>query len=283
MRNYEALKQELRRPEIKDYLESVTHHKVLTPNETLDLIIAYQSGIKEALDTLVKHNMKLVISVAKNYVGRGVGLEDLCQEGALGIKTAVEKFNVKKDIQFSTYAYNWIRKLIGVAITEQSGTYKVPFAHAVLANKALTIRGELESLVCREVTDEEIAASLHVNVVKLKSAIKSVQGSISTNEKVAGTDEDITIEEMLSDNCNLEESVDNRELSDDLDTILHNYLEPHEIYLIKYMFGYYCDKPKFDEIAIKLCITEERARQMFTRAKKKLDNPDIRKIIGDVL
>jgi len=283
MRNYEALKQELKKPEVKDYLKSIADHEILSQDEIVCLIKKYQKGEKEVLNSLVKHNMKLVVSIAKNYVGRGVGLEDLCQEGALGIKIAVEKFNIKKGMQFSTYAYNWIRKLIGIAVTEQSGTYKVPFAHAVLANKALIIRSELENLACREVTDEEIASALYVSVDKLKSAIRSVQGSISINEKVNDTDEDITIKETLKDSFNLQEHIDNKDLSDNLDSILINYLEPHEVYVIKYMFGYFEDKPKLENLASNLSITEERTRQIFVRAKNKLNNPDIKKLIGDVL
>jgi len=286
MRNNDALNEQFSRAEVRTYIKDVANHKILPSVETRELIKEAQAGSKEAMQRIIKHNMKLVIKIAENYVGRGVGLEDLCQEGALGIVPAVKAFKLKKKIQFSTYATWWIRKLIGLALTKQAGSYKIPFSYTVLANKAITVRGELEVLLGREVTIEEMAAVLEVSPSKLTNAIKAVQGGISIHSPLyEDMDEsnEITLGETLESCIDVGKGVEDRDMANLLDSVLENYLNKEELYAIKYMNGYYEQKPKLERLSALLSVTEERARQIFERGMKKLKDPDIRQLVGDVL
>jgi len=284
MRNNDALREELSRVEVKEYLKSVANHKLLSPKVSRQLIQEAQDGSILALQKIIKHNMKLVIKIASNYVGRGVSLVDLCQEGALGIKPAIMAFKLSKGTQFSTYATQWIRKMVGLALTEQKGSYKVPFSYTVLANKALTVKTELEMLVCRECTINELAAVLEVSPNKLNNAICAVQGSLSIHSPIANEfDNEITLEDVLPGTVDVGKEIEDKELATMLDNVLENYLNPQELYAIKYMNGYYNQKPKFDKLGELLSVTQERARQIFEKGKKKLKNPDIKELVGDVL
>ena len=241
-----------------------------------DRITRARTLVSEAKNELITRNLRLVINIAKHYVGRGLTLLDLIQEGNIGLMKAVDKFDYKKGFKFSTYATWWIRQAITRALIDQTKTIRVP-VHAVdFYNKVTKASRELTQQLGREPNKEEIAERLAVSTGKIEEVFKAIQDPIALQTPVG--DEDAKLEDFISDKdspspySNTERNNVTEQIMRVLDT-----LTPREAEIIRMRFGIECEKDyTLEEIGRHLSITRERVRQIEAKALRKLKHPNRR-------
>jgi RNA polymerase primary sigma factor len=222
---------------------------------------------------LITRNLRLVINIAKNYVGRGLALLDLIQEGNIGLMKAVDKFKYEKGFKFSTYATWWIRQAITRALIDQTKTIRVPVHAVEFYNKATRASRELRQQLGREPNKEEIAERLAVSREKIEEVFTAIQDPIALQTPVA--DDDTKLEDFVSDKDSPSPYSDT-ERNNVTDQILRvlNTLAPREAEIIRMRFGIGCEKDyTLEEIGNHLSITRERVRQIEAKALRKLKHP----------
>jgi RNA polymerase primary sigma factor len=241
-----------------------------------DRITKARTLVSEAKNELITHNLRLVINIAKHYVGRGLTLLDLIQEGNIGLMKAVDKFDYKKGFKFSTYATWWIRQAITRALVDQTKTIRVPVHAVELYNKVTKASRELTQQLGREPNKEEIAERLAVSTGKIEEVFKAIQDPIALQTPVG--DEDAKLEDFISDKdspspySNTERNNVTEKIMRVLDT-----LTPREAEIIRMRFGIECEKDyTLEEIGRHLSITRERVRQIEAKALRKLKHPNRR-------
>lgn len=259
---------------VKIYLKEIGQYKLLSKEEEIKLAEAARAGSKTARDALIQHNLRLVVSIAKHYMGRGLPLLDLIQEGNTGLIKAVDKYDVNKGFKFSTYSTYWIKQSISRAVMDQSRTIRVPVHIIETITLIKRKEKELQQKLKREPKEEEIAAALNLNVEKVKNIYKWMKDTTSLDIMV-GDEEDTTIGSFVEDESvpvSFKE-VENSDQKEIIHNIL-NTLSEREKIVIMGRYGIDSERAKtLDEIGKELGLSRERIRQVETSALRKLRNP----------
>lgn len=268
---------------VRLYLREIGKIPLLSQEEELELAHKVLKGDKKAKDKMVEANMRLVVSIAKRYSGRGLDFLDLIQEGNTGLLRAVEKFDPEKGFKFSTYATWWIRQAITRAIADQARTIRIPVHMVETINKVLRTTRKLTTELNREPTNEEIAKELDMEVEKIEYVMKIKQDIASLDASVGrdGDDEDSVLGDFVEDEDreSPEDSVATKILKEQLAEIIST-LSEREQKIIKMRFGIGGDRSHtLEEVGAEFSVTRERIRQIEAKALSKLrKHKDMKKL-----
>jgi RNA polymerase primary sigma factor len=240
-------------------------------NEELGRI---QQDVRAARNDLMKANLRLVISIAKRYIGRGLSLPDLIQEGNLGLMKAVERFDFRKGFKFSTYATWWIRQAITRAIANKARTIRIPVHMLDIINNLIGVHRNLSQMYGREPTDEEIAREMNISPEKVKEIKKLVREPMSLDEPINAGDENTIAYFIPDQNTELPlESLESRGLTEQTLKLLST-LTPREAKILKMRFGIGGEQEHtLEEIGKAFNLSRERIRQIEAEALRKLKSP----------
>ena len=269
---------------VRMYLKEIGQIKLLTNEEELDLADRIIAGDEEAKTILAEANLRLVVSIAKRYVGRGMLFLDLIQEGNIGLMKAVEKFDVSKGYKFSTYATWWIRQAITRAIADQARTIRVPVHMVETINKLARIQRQLTLELNREPSEEELAKKMNTSVDKIREIYKISQEPVSLETPI-GEEDDSHLGDFIKDEHNMspEEYATNEMLKDEISDILLTLTEREEK-VIRLRFGLEDGKARtLEEVGQLFGVTRERIRQIEAKALRKLRHPSRSRKLRDYL
>lgn len=259
---------------VRMYLKEIGQIKLLTMEEELELSDRIAAGDEQAKTILAEANLRLVVSIAKRYVGRGMLFLDLIQEGNIGLMKAVEKFDVTKGFKFSTYATWWIRQAITRAIADQARTIRVPVHMVETINKLARIQRQLTLELNREPTEEELAKKMNMSVDKIRDIYKISQEPVSLETPI-GEEDDSHLGDFVPDEHNMspEEYATNELLKDEIAEVLLTLTEREER-VIRLRFGLEDGKSRtLEEVGQMFGVTRERIRQIEAKALRKLRHP----------
>lgn len=257
---------------VRLYLREIGKIPLLNAEEELALANQVVAGDKRAKDKMAEANMRLVVSIAKRYVGRGLDLLDLIQEGNTGLLRAVEKFDPDKGFKFSTYATWWIRQAITRAIADQARTIRIPVHMVETINKLLRTQRRLTQELNREPTNEEIAKEMEIEVEKVEHIMKIKQDISSLDASVRDDEEDSVLADFIEDEDTIspEESATNQLLKEHVKDML-GALTEREQKILKLRFGLEDGKSHtLEEVGQEFSVTRERIRQIEAKALAKL-------------
>lgn len=259
---------------VRLYLREIGKIPLLTPEEEADLAARVVKGDKKAKDKLAEANMRLVVSIAKRYSGRGLDFLDLIQEGNTGLLRAVEKFDPDKGFKFSTYATWWIRQAITRAIADQARTIRIPVHMVETINKVMRSTRKLTQELNREPTIDEIAKEMKMDPEKVEYVMRIKQDIASLDQSVGrdGDDEDSVLGDFVEDEerDSPEDSAANQILKEQLAEIIST-LSEREQKIIKLRFGIGGGRPHtLEEVGAEFSVTRERIRQIEAKALSKL-------------
>ena len=273
---------------VRMYLKEIGKIPLLTPEEELevakDLVSEDENARDAARKRMSEANLRLVVSIAKRYVGRGMQLLDLIQEGNLGLMKAVEKFDYTKGYKFSTYATWWIRQSITRAIADQARTIRIPVHMVETINKVLRTSHSMVQSLGREPTTQEIAAELHMDVQKVEEILKIAQEPVSLETPI-GEEDDSHLGDFIQDDDASQpaEEASYTLLREQLEEVLKT-LTPREEEVLRMRFGLIDGKPHtLEEVGKKFDVTRERIRQIESKALRKLRHPSRSKKLRDFL
>lgn len=269
---------------VRMYLREIGRIPLLTADEEVRLAKRISKGDKVAKRKLAEANLRLVVSIAKKYIGRGLGLLDLVQEGNTGLLRAVEKFDYRKGYKFSTYATWWVRQAITRAIADQARTIRIPVHMIETINKLIRVQRQLVQDLGREPLPEEIAQEMGVDVDKVEHIIKISQETVSLEAPV-GEEEDSKLADFIQDTETLspEESAIYQLLKDHVAESLA-ILAPREQKIIRMRFGLDDGKAHtLEEVGQEFGVTRERIRQIEAKALAKLKKHETAKNLKDYL
>ena len=257
---------------VRLYLREIGKIPLLTAEEELALAQRVVAGEKDAKDKMAEANMRLVVSIAKRYVGRGLDLLDLIQEGNTGLLRAVEKFDPDKGFKFSTYATWWIRQAITRAIADQARTIRIPVHMVETINKLLRTQRRLTQELNREPTNDEIAKAMEIDVEKVEHIMKIKQDISSLDASVRDDEEDSVLGDFIEDEDTVspEESATGQLLKEHVKDML-GALTEREQKILKLRFGLEDGKSHtLEEVGQEFNVTRERIRQIEAKALAKL-------------
>ncbi|MBR0445725.1 MAG: RNA polymerase sigma factor RpoD [Oscillospiraceae bacterium] len=267
---------------VRMYLKEIGQIRLLTAEEEVELAKRVSEGDQAAKDKLTEANLRLVVSIAKKYSGRGLHILDLIQEGNTGLIRAVDKFDWTKGNKFSTYATWWIRQAITRAIADQARTIRVPVHMVEVINKATRCNRKLVQELGREPTVEEIAAELNLPVEKIIEANRTAADTLSLDTPV-GDEEDTSIGSFVEDERTPgpADATSNALLAEALKEILDT-LTDREAEVLRMRFGMYDGRTHtLEEVGQSFGVTRERIRQIENKAIRKLRHPSRAKKIKD--
>jgi RNA polymerase primary sigma factor len=266
---------------VRLYLREIGKIPLLKADEELALAQRVVAGDKDAKDKMAEANMRLVVSIAKRYVGRGLDLLDLIQEGNTGLLRAVEKFDPDKGFKFSTYATWWIRQAITRAIADQARVIRIPVHMFETINKLLRTQRRLTQELNREPTNEEIAKAMEMDVEKVEHIMKIKQDIHSLDASVRDDEEDSVLGDFIEDDETVspEESATSQLLKEHVKDMLGGLTE-REQKILKLRFGLEDGKSHtLEEVGQEFSVTRERIRQIEAKALAKLrKHRDARKL-----
>lgn len=260
---------------VRMYLREIGRIPLLNTEEEIRLAKRMEQGDISAKKKLTEANLRLVVSIAKKYIGRGLTLLDLIQEGNTGLLRAVEKFDFRKGFKFSTYATWWIRQAITRAIADQARTIRIPVHMVETINKLIRVQRQLVQDLGREPLPEEIAAEMGINVDKVEHILKISQETVSLEAPV-GEEEDSRLGDFLEDKVSLSpEEAAIYELLRGHVTEFLQYLNPREQKILKMRFGLEDGRTHtLEEVGQEFGVTRERIRQIEAKALQRLKKHD---------
>ena len=269
---------------VRMYLKEIGRISLLSSTEEMEISKRVADGDEEAKRLLAESNLRLVVSIAKRYVGRGLLFLDLIQEGNIGLMKAVEKFDYDKGYIFSTYATWWISQAIPRALADQARTIRVPVHMVETINKMARIQRQLTLELNREPSDEEIAKKMGVGVDKVREVLKISQEPVSLETPI-GEEEDSHLGDFLKDESSLspEEYTENEILKEEIKEVLMS-LQAREQEVLELRFGLIdgtCHT--LEEVGKRFNVTRERIRQIEAKALRKLRHPSRAKKLRDFL
>ena len=269
---------------VKAYLKEIGRVPLLSPEEETALAMRIMEGDSKAKKRLSEANLRLVVSIAKRYVGRGMQFLDLIQEGNLGLIKAVEKFDYTKGLKFSTYATWWIRQAITRAIADQARTIRIPVHMVETINKVKKVSSQLLHKNGHEPTAEEIAAELSMPVDKVREIMRVAQEPVSLETPI-GEEEDSHLGDFIPDDeaPAPAEAASHTLLKEQLDDVLTSLTE-REAKVLRLRFGLEDGRPRtLEEVGKEFDVTRERIRQIEAKALRKLRHPSRSKKLKDFL
>ncbi len=269
---------------VRMYLKEIGRIPLLTRTEEIDLAQRNEVADYGAKQHLIDANLRLVVSIAKKYIGRGMTFLDLIQEGNKGLIRAVEKYNWRKGFKFSTYATWWIRQAITRAIADQARTIRIPVHMVETINKLMRISRKLMQDFGREPTAEEIATVMEIEPEKVREILKISQKTTSLETPI-GDDGDSYLGDFIADETQVSpyDATANRMLKEDIEKVLGT-LTDREARVIRMRFGLNSSRPMtLEEVGKKFGVTRERIRQIEAKALRKLKHPSMRKKLQDFL
>ena len=269
---------------VKMYLKDIGQVPLLTSEEEKDLAARMSKGDEESKKPLSEANLRLVVSIAKRYVGRGMQFLDLIQEGNLGLMKAVDKFDHTKGFKFSTYATWWIRQSITRAIADQARTIRIPVHMVETINKTGRVVRQLMQTLGREPTPAEIAEEMGVPEEKVIEIQKIAQDPVSLETPI-GEEEDSHLGDFIEDNsaASPAEKAESRMLREQLLQVLDT-LTPRENEVLLMRYGLRDGRPKtLEEVGKEFNVTRERIRQIEAKALRKLRHPNRTKRLRDYI
>ncbi len=269
---------------VRMYLREIGRIPLLTYDEELDLAKRILQGDEEAKQKLAESNLRLVVSIAKKYVGRGMLFLDLIQEGNMGLIKAVEKFDYTKGFKFSTYATWWIRQAITRAIADQARTIRIPVHMVETINKLIRTSRHLLQQLGREPSPEEIAEEMEIPVEKVTEIQKIAQDPVSLETPI-GEEEDSHLGDFIQDEDSPapHDAASYTLLREQLEEVM-NTLTPREAKVLKLRFGLEDGKSRtLEEVGREFNVTRERIRQIEAKALRKLRHPSRSKKLRDYM
>ncbi|MBR6207240.1 MAG: RNA polymerase sigma factor RpoD [Oscillospiraceae bacterium] len=269
---------------VRMYLKEIGTVPLLTVEEEVDLAARMAEGDEQAKKKMAEANLRLVVSIAKRYVGRGMLFLDLIQEGNLGLLKAVEKFDYTKGYKFSTYATWWIRQAITRAIADQARTIRIPVHMVETINKVMRVSRQLLQELGHDPSPEEIAEEMNIPVEKVRDILKIAQEPISLETPI-GEEEDSHLGDFIPDEDASEpaEAASYTLLKEQLQEVLST-LTPREEKVLKLRFGLEDGRTRtLEEVGREFNVTRERIRQIEAKALRKLRHPSRSKRLKDFL
>lgn len=269
---------------VKMYLKEIGKVPLLTPEREAELSKRMSEGDEKAKQELVEANLRLVVSIAKRYLGKGLFFLDLIQEGNLGLMKAVSKFDYTKGYKFSTYATWWIRQAITRAIADQARTIRIPVHMVEMIHKVTKVQRQMLQECGRDVSADEIAKEMNMSSDKVREIIKIAQDPISLETPV-GEEEDSHIGDFIEDDTSPApaDAASYTLLREQLCEVLHT-LTPREEQVLKLRFGLEDGRTRtLEEVGQQFNITRERIRQIEAKALRKLRHPSRSKKLKDYL
>ena len=269
---------------VRMYLKEIGRVPLLTAQEEVELAKQMENGDEEAKQRLAEANLRLVVSIAKRYVGRGMLFLDLIQEGNLGLIKAVEKFDYNKGYKFSTYATWWIRQAITRAIADQARTIRIPVHMVETINKLIRVSRNLLQKLNRDPTAEEIAEEMDISVERVREIMKIAQEPVSLETPI-GEEEDSHLGDFIEDQDALApaDQASFLLLKEQLEEVLST-LTPREMRVLRLRFGLDDGRARtLEEVGQSFGVTRERIRQIEAKALRKLRHPSRSKKLKDFL
>ena len=268
---------------VKMYLKEIGRVPLLKPEDEPEIAKRIEAGDKEARDILISSNLRLVVSIAKKYVGRGMLFLDLIQEGNMGLVKAVEKFDYRKGFKFSTYATWWIRQAITRAIADQARTIRIPVHMVETINKLTRIQRQLVQELGRDPTAEEISAKMDgISPEKVREIQKIALEPVSLETPI-GEEDDSHLGDFIEDKNSLspDQYASNQLLKDEINNVLSGLTEREEK-VLRLRFGLYDGRTRtLEEVGKEFNVTRERIRQIEAKALRKLKHPTRSKRLKD--
>ncbi len=269
---------------VRMYLKEIGRISLLSTEEELELSVRIANGDEMAKNVLAESNLRLVVSIAKRYVGRGLLFLDLIQEGNIGLMKAVEKFDYGKGYKFSTYATWWIRQAITRALADQARTIRVPVHMVETINKMARVQRQMTLELNREPSEEELAEKMGITVEKVREVMKISQDPVSLDTPI-GEEDDSHLGDFIKDERSMspEEYATNEILKEEIKNVLMT-LQDREQEVLELRFGLVDGTSHtLEEVGKKFNVTRERIRQIEAKALRKLRHPSRAKKLKDFL
>ena len=255
---------------LTQYMEEISRIKILSRKEEIKLATSIQAGDPKAIQEMVRRNLKYVVTVANKYRGLGISLQDLIEEGNIGLIQAAKRFDVSRNVKFITYAVWWIKQAIMHSIAEQSGTVKLPVKQAGKINKINKRSQQMAQALEREPTQTELAKSLGYGDEEINSIMRAYRTHLSLDSPLKD-DEDTPYLDLLEnqDFIPYDDQLMQGFLNEKVDQLLED-LSERETKILKMRFGFFGDVKTLEEIGKEIGLSRERVRQIEKKAKLKL-------------